>query len=95
MPPDLVPAAILASGGMNMTQIEYVTKRHERHADDRQNGFFDAMRNGKRTAHEGQARHRNHKGCGDTMPHRAPANGNTGNEGCSDEADPMDIGRKE
>ncbi len=68
-----------------------MAERHECHANDSKNGFLETVRNGKRSAHEGQPRHRDDEGCCNPVAHCPPANGHPCDQGCGYKTDTVDI----
>ena len=92
---DLVSAALLASGGMAVTHIQNVTQRNESDAQNGQNSFLVAMRNGQGGAHECQSGHGNDKGHCHPVAQGTPTDSDACNQ-CRDQQSPaMDVGRKQ
>ena len=84
----VLPAALLSE---RCAQIEQVTKRHERNADQRQNKLFISMRNGQCAAHKGQPHHRNDEWRSSAMFDRAPTNSDRRHNQCQRKAKAMNF----
>ena len=78
-----------------MAQIEDMSERNQRDADDGQDGFLDTVRNRQRGTHESEAGHGNDKGCGHAVAQRAPTDRHARDQGCQQEPDLVNFGSQE